>query len=94
MTINENEENEDRITKEEFLADRRATGPVIDVETCEILKKFCNFFNPYGIDPGCSEFRPGTTIFVRSAESVGWVWAQDCRDEKRRALYDRIERRR
>ena len=28
--------NEDRMTKEEFLANRKAAGRVIDVETCEM----------------------------------------------------------
>jgi hypothetical protein len=84
--------SEDRLTKEEILADRKAAGLVIDVETCEIWSKFCNFANPYGVDPGCSKFRPGMGAFVRSAESVGWMFEEDLPDDRRRPLRDRIDR--
>ena len=43
--------NEDRKMKEEFLANRKAAGRVIDVETCEIAQWWVQILDPYGVEP-------------------------------------------
>ena len=63
---------EDRMSKEEILANRIAAGRVIDTETCEIWDSFCDISDPYGVDPPPYEYQcVGRVIFVRSAESEG-----------------------
>jgi hypothetical protein len=83
--------SEDRKTKEEFLASRKAAGQVIDVETCRIGKLACNVVDPYGLDRD-AESCIGNLLFVVSAETDGWVLAEDLPEEKYNALYARIDR--
>jgi hypothetical protein len=83
--------SEDRMTKDEFLANRKAAGRVIDVETCDIAEWYADLADPYGVDrppPECI----GRIRFVASAESDGWVFVEDLPEHKRRALHDRIKR--
>jgi hypothetical protein len=40
--------NEDRMTKEEYLAGRKAAGRLIDVETCRIFMARCPIGDPWG----------------------------------------------
>jgi hypothetical protein len=80
-----------RMTKEEFLVNRKAAGREIDVETCDILKWYADLEDPYGIDrpvSGCI----GRITFVASAESDGWVDEADLPEDKALALNARIER--
>ena len=86
--------SEDRMTKEEFLANRKAAGRVIDVETCEIAQWCVEILDPYGVEPDLPDEMHcvGRTTFVRSAESDGWVSVYDLPENKARALYGRIER--
>jgi hypothetical protein len=86
--------NEDRMTKEEFLANRKAAGQVIDPETCEVAIWSAQTLDPYGVEPDLlpEERQIGSYYFVRSAESDGWVCQYDLPEDKVRALYDRIER--
>ena len=44
---------ENKITKEEFLANRKAAAQVIDVETCKIDWWWANILDPYGVYPDC-----------------------------------------
>ena len=86
--------NEDRKMKEEFLANRKAAGRVIDVETCEIAQWWVQIMDPYGVEPDLPDEMQcvGRTTFVRSAESDGWVSVYDLPENEARALYGRIER--
>ena len=83
--------NEDRMTKEAFLASRIAAGRLIDVETCEITWWWAKIVDPYGVDPN-SDPCVGRVIFVISAESDGPVCEYDLPKDKIRALYDRLDR--
>ena len=86
--------NEDRMTKEEFLANRKAAGRVIDVETCDIVEWWVPTMDPYGIKPDLPDemHQIGRLTFVQSAESDGPVCQYDLPEDKRRALCARIER--
>jgi hypothetical protein len=86
-----------------YVANRKEAGRVIDIETCEITIFYCNYFNPYGTFPFDDDYPPddpleqckydsSECLFVRSAESGGWIEEPDLPDEKARALRDRIER--
>jgi hypothetical protein len=83
--------SEDRMTKEEFLASRFAAGQVIDVERCEINWWWAKIVDPCGVDPN-SDPCVGRVIFVRSAESGGWVCDKDLPEDKWAALDARIKR--
>jgi hypothetical protein len=83
--------SEDRKTKEAFLASRKAAGQVIDIETCRIAKLACNVADPYGLERDV-ESCIGNLLFVVSAETGGWVLAEDLSEEKYDALYARIDR--
>ena len=48
--------NINQMTKEEFLASRKAAGRVIDVETCEIWSAPCQILDPYGVYPPADEY--------------------------------------
>jgi hypothetical protein len=62
------------MTKEEFLANRKAAGHVINVETCDIWDEYRQILDPYEVDPPPPEgYCIGRVIFVRSAESDGPV---------------------
>ena len=82
---------ENKITKEEFLANRKAAAQVIDVETCKIDWWWANILDPYGVYPDCDRHVDRVT-FVRSPETEGWVSEDDLPEDKARALYARIER--
>jgi hypothetical protein len=86
--------SEDGMTKVEFLANRKAAGQVIDVETCEVAIWSAQTLDPYGVEPDLlpEERQIGSCCFVRSAESDGWVCQYDLPQDKVRALYARIER--
>lgn len=77
--------------REEILAERKAAAAAIDIETCEIFKTRADDLDPYGI--GCEFCQGGGKIFVCSADSNGWVWEGDLPEDKRDALYARINRR-
>ena len=83
--------HEDRMTKEEFLANRKAAGLAIDVETCDIAEWYARIVDPYGVDPD-SDPCVGKTLFVASLLSDGWVYAGDLPEDQRRALHARIDR--
>jgi hypothetical protein len=83
---------EDRIAREEFLANRKAAGRMIDVETCDIDEWYVDLADPYGISRPPAAECIGRVLFVASAESDGWVLLEDLPDDKRRALHARIER--
>jgi len=83
--------HEDRMTKEEFLANRKAAGLAIDVETCDIAEWYARIVDPYGVDPD-SDPCVGKTLFVASLLSDGWVYAGDLPEDQRRALRARIDR--
>jgi hypothetical protein len=93
--------SKDRMTKEEYLADRQAAGEMIDVETCRVWEQYSNFVDPYGLDPVPDDFDPDApdhdpdpvemAIWVGSLEH-GAVLEDDLPIAKQRALYARIER--
>ena len=83
--------SEDRMTKEEFLANRKAAGREIDVETCDIAKWYADLADPYGLNRPAPECI-GRITFVASAESDGWVDVADLPEDKALALNARIER--
>ena len=84
--------NEDQVTKEEFLANRKAAGRVIDPETCDIAQWYVDLADPYGVSSPPPAECIGRVTFVASAESDGWVLVEDLPEDKARALHDRIER--
>ena len=67
---------------------------MIDVETCEVNWWWAQTLDPYGSEPDLpdEQRQVGRAFFVWSAESDGPVWAYDLPEDKRRALYARIER--
>jgi hypothetical protein len=83
---------QDRMTKEQFLASRKAAGRAIDVETCEIEWCYAQAFDPYGVDTDLPDelWVVGREYFARSAESDGWVSIYDLPEDKRRLLYARM----
>jgi hypothetical protein len=85
-----------------YRANRKAAGRVIDVETCKVIRCYCNYFDPYHTypwddDPPDDEISQsqrgyvGKHWFVRSDESDGWIAANDLPEEKWQALERRIE---
>jgi hypothetical protein len=74
--------------RQQFMADRKAAGRWIDIETCGIKTCYVDLTDPYGI--GLDRPR-GPVTFVVSAET-GWVLAQDLPQHKRDELQARIER--
>lgn len=83
--------SEAKMTKEEFLANRKAAGHMIDVKTCAIAEWYADLADPYGVHRPPADCI-GRLTFVASAESNGWVGLGDLPEDKRRALYARIER--
>ena len=83
--------SEVRMTKEEFLAGRKAAGRLIDVETCRIWSEYCEMADPYGVHRDCHEC-VGMVTFVTSLESDGPVRVDDLPKDKQRALDARIDR--
>ena len=81
-----------RMTKREFLANRKAAGRVIDVETCDIVKTTVNLADPYGVDRRLRVECIGRVLFVASAQSGGWILVEDLPEDERLALKARIER--
>jgi hypothetical protein len=86
--------NEDSMTKEEFLASRKAAGRVIDVETCKIAWWYAQIVDPYEIESDLPDeaYCVGSICFVVSPESDGPVCVCDLPEDKVRALYARIDR--
>ena len=85
--------SENKMTKEEFLATRRAAGRMIDPETCEIWDEYCQILDPYGVDPPPDECCCiGRLIFVRSSERNGPVCQYDLPDDTYLAVCARISR--
>ena len=84
--------NEDRMTAEEFLADRKAAGRLIDVETCRVWWEHCDITDPYGVGPKTDDYCVGRVTFVGSLESDGPVGDFDLPEDKQRALDARIAR--
>jgi hypothetical protein len=74
-------------------AERKKAGEAIDVETCEMDSREVTYCDWYGSDP--DPLWEGETCqarFVRSKATDGWVCAYDLPEEKRKALYARMER--
>jgi hypothetical protein len=80
----------DRMTTEEFLANRKAAGRTIDVETCKIMKKYTDLRDPYRLNP--PPIRPHNDMFWVASDESGEVYVDDLPEDKRRALFARIER--
>jgi hypothetical protein len=101
-----NTKSEAHEAHEAYVANRREAGRVIDIETCEIIVFYCNYFDPYESYPfdddppdhGSQKCRDDWSpwYFVRSEESGGWICELDLPPEKRQAIDDpeRIPRRR
>jgi hypothetical protein len=83
---------EDRTTKQEFLASRKAAGQAMDVDTCDVIECYVDLADPYGVNRAPPAECIGKVRFVASAESDGWVLVGDLPEDKRRALNARIER--
>jgi hypothetical protein len=78
---------------EEFCADRRAAGRLIDIETCEGHWDWADERDPYGIELapyGCVN----RVSFVRNKDSDDWICVDDLPAEKRQALDERFKRER
>jgi hypothetical protein len=76
---------------EEFKERCRATGHLIDVNTCEQHWHWADELDPY-----CIELAPYESInrvyFVRNKDSDDWICVYDLPEEKRQALDERNER--
>jgi uncharacterized protein YfcZ (UPF0381/DUF406 family) len=79
-----------RMTKEDFLANRKAAGRMIDVETCKIMKKYTDLSDPYRLNPPPLRFH--NDMFWVASDESGEVYVDDLPEDKRRALFARIER--
>jgi hypothetical protein len=84
--------NKDGMTKEEFLANRKAAGQRIDPETCDIVWEYTDLADPYGVHRPPPAECIGRVMFVRSSKEDGWVLAEDLPEDKGSVLHDRIER--
>jgi len=82
----------------EWLASRKEAGSKIGVETCEVDEKCTYVSDPYRLAGRMGNPLPKKedlieeAVFVRSAESRGWVREDDLPPNKRKALHDRIKR--
>ncbi len=65
--------NEKKMTKEEFLANRKAAGRVIDPETCAIHECYVDLADPYGVN------RPPLECIGRVTRGAGRVRSYDGR---------------
>lgn len=76
----------------EWLKSREATGAMIDIENCEIGSWHTLTLAPYFANSDVPNPPPDieTNVYVRSAESRGWVWEGDLPPEKYKALTERI----
>jgi hypothetical protein len=79
---------------QEWLASRKAAGAAIDIETCELGRWHAYDADPYGARPDLPEEMQqiGSTRWVRSPESRGWVNEEDLPEASGIAMYDRIHR--
>jgi hypothetical protein len=76
-----------------WLASRKAAGKLIDIETCELDRWHACDEDPYGLREVLGErfyFQTGVNRFVRSRDSIGWIWEGDLPPDKARAMYRRI----
>ena len=86
-----------------YVANRKEAGRLIDIETCEYTRCYCNHHDPYNTypwddDPPDDEMSEqcrsdlSKCWFVWSDESDGWIEAYDLPEEKVQALQRRMER--
>ena len=80
----------DRMTKEEFLASRKAAGRVIDVETCKIMTRYTNLCDPYCLNP--PPRRSYNDVLWVASDETGAVYVDDLPEDKARALLARLAR--
>ena len=76
-----------RMTTEEFLANRKAAGRLIDVESCKMMKTTSATLS---LNPPPLRFH-NDKLWVGSDE-CGQVYVDDLPEHTRRALFARIER--
>ena len=78
---------------EQLLAERKKAGEAIDVETCEMDLREVTYYDWYESVPDPPfEGLTCEARFVRSNATYGWVCVYDLPEEKRKALYARMER--
>jgi hypothetical protein len=90
----------DLMTLEElegWVASRQEAGIKIDIETCEIARRYTCDFDVYGLQTAKGELPEelqvaGKNYFVRSPESRGWVHEHDLPKASISAMYERIDR--
>jgi hypothetical protein len=77
--------------REELLSIRREAGLKIDPATAEVIWKYAQTMDPYGIDPGLPEelWSVGREYFARSPGSNIWVLFDDLPEATKAALWER-----
>jgi hypothetical protein len=85
---------ENKLTVEQWLAIRKEAGLHIDPETAEVMWKYAQTLDPYGIDPGLPEElqQIGREYFARAPGSNVWVSFDDIPDAIRDALWEKHKR--
>jgi hypothetical protein len=84
--------NRTELEIEAYYANRRAAGAAIDIETCEIRCWYAPDFDPYDIGDRAIEGCASRQLFVRSADSDGWINECSLPAGKYKALRARIRR--
>jgi hypothetical protein len=83
-----------KMTTEQWLAIRREAALQIDPETAEVMWKYANIADPYGIYSDCPEECIGKVYFARPSGSDVWVDFEDLPDATVKALREKQELRR
>jgi hypothetical protein len=85
--------NDNKMTKEQWLAVRKEAALHVDPETAEVDWTYGQIPDPYGVDPDLPEECQcvGRNYFARSPGSDVWVWFGDLPEATRDRLWARID---
>ena len=85
--------NGDKLTVDQWFAIRKQAGLRIDPETAEVIWKYVQILDPYGVSRNqsaeCDEIVVG--YFARSPGSDVWVWFGDIPEATVDALFERMK---
>jgi len=84
--------NDNKMTKEQWLAVRKEAAREIDPETALVWWDYRQVCDPYGVDPDLPEECQciGREYFARSPGSAVWVWFGDLPEATHDRLWARI----
>jgi hypothetical protein len=84
--------NDNKMTKEQWLAVRKEAALRVDPEAAEVDWTYGQILDPYGVDPDLPQECQciGRVYFARSPGSAVWVWFGDLPEATRDRLWARI----